>query len=135
MYLDLDNFKHVNDTLGHAAGDAVLIEFGRRVKSVLRDTDMLARLAGDEFTVVLDAVDSAADCAVVANKMLTVLAAPFVVLGHRLAVSASIGVVLADATSTATSLTHHADAALYAAKRAGKTASASSKRRRARPPP
>jgi diguanylate cyclase (GGDEF)-like protein len=120
MYLDLDNFKHINDTLGHAAGDAVLIEFGKRIKAVLRDADMLARLAGDEFTVVLQAVDSPADCAVVATKMLAALAAPFVVQGQPLTISASIGVALANRTSTALTLASSADAGLYAAKRAGK---------------
>ncbi|MET0858661.1 MAG: diguanylate cyclase [Telluria sp.] len=120
MYLDLDNFKKINDTYGHGAGDAVLIEFGKRVKSALRESDILARLAGDEFTVVLEGVGTVEDCEAVARKILDVLAKPFSVNGKAIQVSVSIGVALG-ADATADSLAHEADAALYTSKRKGKS--------------
>ncbi len=121
MYLDLDNFKKINDTYGHGAGDAVLIEFGKRVKSALRESDVLARLAGDEFTVVLEGVGTIDDCEAVGRKILDVLKTPFMVDGKALQVSASIGVALGGADATADSLGHEADAALYTSKRKGKS--------------
>ena len=120
VYLDLDNFKHINDTLGHRAGDEVLIAFGRRVKSVLRDCDLLARLAGDEFTIILEEVDTPDACALVAGKILAALQEPFLIEGTMLAVSASIGVALAGRGTSIDALGQRADSALYAAKRAGK---------------
>jgi diguanylate cyclase (GGDEF)-like protein/PAS domain S-box-containing protein len=120
MYLDLDNFKKINDTYGHGAGDAVLIEFGKRVKSALRESDILARLAGDEFTVVLEGVGTVEDCEAVARKILDVLTKPFAVNGKAIQVSVSIGVALGGADATADSLAHEADAALYTSKRKGK---------------
>jgi diguanylate cyclase (GGDEF)-like protein/PAS domain S-box-containing protein len=121
MYLDLDDFKRINDTHGHAAGDAVLVEFGRRVAATLRESDLLARLAGDEFTVVLEAVDSIASCEMVARKIHQALHAPFLYRGAALTISASIGVALGDGAVSQASLGAQADAALYAAKRAGKS--------------
>ena len=120
IYLDLDNFKKINDTLGHAVGDEVLIEFGRRVKSVLRETDMLARLAGDEFTVILEASGGFEGGERVAHKILQALADPFITGPHRIQISASIGIALGGQRSTTTSLGTSADAALYSAKRSGK---------------
>ena len=120
MYLDLDNFKHINDSFGHAAGDEVLVEFGKRIKPILRETDMLARLAGDEFTITLEAVTTPESCELIAEKILDVLAPPFVIGNRSLAVSASIGVVFAGEGSSFQSLSHQADLALYSAKRSGK---------------
>ena len=120
IYLDLDNFKKINDTLGHAVGDEVLIEFGRRVKSVLRETDMLARLAGDEFTVILESSGGFEGGERVAHKILQALSDPFITGMHRIQISASIGIALGGQRSTATSLGTSADAALYSAKRSGK---------------
>jgi diguanylate cyclase (GGDEF)-like protein/PAS domain S-box-containing protein len=120
VYLDLDNFKKINDTLGHAVGDEVLIEFGKRVKSVLRETDMLARLAGDEFTIILESSGGYEGGELVAHKILRALAEPFVTDKQRLQISASIGIGLGGPRSSAVSLASSADAALYAAKRAGK---------------
>ncbi len=120
LYLDLDDFKRINDTWGHAAGDAVLVEFGRRVAATLRESDMLARLAGDEFTVVLEAVDSTASCEMVARKIHEALRPPFLYRGEALNIAASIGVALGDGAVSQASLAGVADEALYAAKRAGK---------------
>lgn len=120
VYLDLDNFKKINDTFGHAIGDDVLVEFGKRITSVLRETDMLARLAGDEFTVILDAGSGIEAGELVARKILQVLAPPFVTGAHRIQIAASIGIALGGPRSSAVSLAAAADDALYAAKRAGK---------------
>ena len=120
IYLDLDNFKKINDTLGHAVGDDVLVEFGRRIKSVLRETDMLARLAGDEFTVILESGCGIEGSELVAHKILQALAPPFVTGPHRIQIAASIGIALGGHRSSAVALAASADAALYAAKRAGK---------------
>lgn len=120
MYLDLDDFKKINDSLGHSGGDEVLIEFGSRVSSVLRESDMLARLAGDEFTIILEAVGSGAACELVAKKILAVLQQPFVIGGRAIRVSTSIGVAFGYDGVSAEALADHADQALYAARRAGK---------------
>lgn len=120
MYLDLDDFKRVNDTHGHGAGDAVLVEFGRRVGASLRETDLLARLAGDEFTVVLEAVDSLENCETIAHKIQQALLEPYHFDGRNLQISASIGIALADNDATLASLSSQADEALYIAKRKGK---------------
>lgn len=121
MYLDLDDFKRINDTHGHGAGDAVLVEFGKRVGASLRQSDLLARLAGDEFTVVLEAVDSLGNCEVIAHKIQQALLAPYHYDGRALQISVSIGIALADGDATMASLSSHADEALYAAKRKGKS--------------
>ena len=120
MYLDLDNFKRINDTHGHAVGDAVLVEFGERVGAAVRESDLLARLAGDEFTVVLEGVESVANCEMVARKILEALRPPFLCGRQALQISASIGVALADGAIDQIALSSKADEALYAAKRAGK---------------
>jgi diguanylate cyclase (GGDEF)-like protein/PAS domain S-box-containing protein len=120
MYLDLDDFKRINDTYGHGVGDAVLVEFGKRVGASLRASDLLARLAGDEFTVVLEAIDSPANCEAVAHKIALALHEPFHVDGLALLVTASIGIALADPGATIASLSARADEALYVAKRKGK---------------
>jgi diguanylate cyclase (GGDEF)-like protein len=120
IYLDLDNFKKINDTLGHSVGDEVLVEFGQRVKSVLRETDTLARLAGDEFTVILEASGGVEGGERVAHKILQALATPFITGAHRIQISASIGIALGGHRSSAISLAASADAALYSAKRSGK---------------
>ena len=121
MYLDLDDFKRINDTHGHGAGDAVLVEFGKRVGANLRQSDLLARLAGDEFTVVLEAVDSVGNCEVIAHKIQQALQAPYHYDGRALQISASIGIALADNDATMASLSSQADQALYVAKRKGKS--------------
>jgi diguanylate cyclase (GGDEF)-like protein len=120
VYLDLDNFKKINDTLGHAVGDAVLVEFGRRVKATLRETDLLARLAGDEFTVILESIGGIEGGERVAQKILQALATPFITGQHRIQIGASIGIALGGHRSTAVTLATSADAALYSAKRSGK---------------
>jgi len=121
FYLDIDFFKRINDTYGHAVGDMVLVEFARRVRKVVRSSDMVARLAGDEFTVLLDEVNSPRDVELVAKKIMQVMEAPFMVGSQPISVSATIGIALADAPGvTALTISELADSALYEAKDKGR---------------
>jgi two-component system sensor histidine kinase/response regulator len=121
MFLDVDHFKQVNDTLGHAAGDAVLAEFAQRVKSSVRITDTVCRLAGDEFTVILERLKTVEEASLVADKILKAFERPFVLDGGERRVSTSIGVVYAaDWPIDIPALSNEADQALYTAKRQGR---------------
>ena len=121
LYLDIDHFKQINDSHGHAVGDMVLVEFARRVRNVVRSSDLVARLAGDEFTVLLDEVGSPRDVELVAKKIMQAMEAPFVVGSHVMRVGATIGVGLADAPGvTAQAISELADGALYEAKGRGR---------------
>jgi diguanylate cyclase (GGDEF)-like protein/PAS domain S-box-containing protein len=122
LYIDLDHFKLVNDSLGHAAGDQVLVQVAERLRAITRGGDLLARLSGDEFMVVCPALE-AAGAEVVAAKLLTALDAPFVLDGAEFRLGASIGVALGPADGAcAQDLLKHADTAMYQAKRAGRDA-------------
>jgi diguanylate cyclase (GGDEF)-like protein/PAS domain S-box-containing protein len=118
-YLDIDHFKHINDTLGHAVGDGVLCEFSRRLSGAVRISDTVARLAGDEFVILLEQVGSPLECERIAAKLLEAIRAPFIVGNHTLRVSASIGIVWSPHPDAGT-LTQGADAALYRSKDAGR---------------
>lgn len=120
LYLDIDHFKAVNDTHGHAVGDAVIREFARRLVAQVRNVDLPARFGGDEFVVLLDEPASAAEVEMVARKLLTAMAAPFACDGLELAVGTSIGAAFFRSTPTPEALLAQADAALYAAKAAGR---------------
>ena len=125
MFLDIDHFKAINDTFGHAAGDAVLIEFARRLHGSVRTTDQVARLAGDEFVVLLEHLDSRTTAAAVAAKVVAqVSRPPFVLDGRALEVTTSIGIAFHgpddDAALDAPGLLARADAALYDAKATGR---------------
>lgn len=119
MFLDLDGFKQINDTYGHEAGDAVLCEFARRLTSTLRRNDLVARLAGDEFVVLLDQVaDLAGHPPVIAQKILDAAESGFDFNGHRLPIRPSIGIaVQAGPDFSAECLMRRADEAMYRAKR------------------
>ncbi len=120
LILDLDHFKRVNDTLGHAAGDTLLSTLARRLRGALRPEDLLARLGGDEFAVLLDVVD-AGEAARVAQRLRAALADPVDVRGHVVTTSASVGVVLAaPGTALPEELLARADAAMYLAKSRGR---------------
>ena len=122
MFIDLDDFKEVNDRLGHATGDRLLAAVAKRLRSVLRDSDLLARQGGDEFIVLLADMSGDPTSAVenVGSKMLRALRDPFVVGGSRLRTGASIGVSLyPDDADDTEALLRHADAAMYLAKAAG----------------
>jgi diguanylate cyclase (GGDEF)-like protein len=121
LFLDLDDFKQVNDVLGHAAGDALLVDAAERMRSCLRPDDLLARLGGDEFAVLLAGV-GAVEGTAAAARLRESLAQPFPATADRPAVvtGASIGVAAAVDGDTERSLLSHADVAMYAAKAAGK---------------
>ncbi len=118
LFLDLDRFKFVNDTLGHESGDRLLKSVARRIKHCVRNNDCVARLGGDEFTVVIDELPSPAAASGAAQKISRALAAPFEIGGHDIFVSASIGISLYpnDGTDIST-LLRHADTAMYRAKK------------------
>jgi diguanylate cyclase (GGDEF)-like protein len=119
LYVDLDDFKTVNDNLGHGAGDALLIEVAKRLRSALRESDTVSRLGGDEFAIVLENSDPRA-AETIADHVLEILAEPFSVGDARLLARASIGIAHASASNDAGDLLRHADIAMYAAKRQGK---------------
>ena len=116
LLIDLDRFKEVNDTLGHALGDELLVEIGARVRPALSDTEMVARLGGDEFAVLVDVVDDA-DVLRRVDDLLARIRSPFDIAGLEFDVGASVGVAMADDVSlTATDLLRRADIAMYTAK-------------------
>jgi diguanylate cyclase (GGDEF)-like protein len=120
LFVDLDGFKDVNDTYGHACGDELLQEVGRRLTLTVRASDTVARLGGDEFVVVLAPIGGVHDASAVAEKVLGALREPVEVRGHVLAISASVGVTIATASDDPESLLNHADSAMYRAKSAGR---------------
>jgi len=120
IVLDLDRFKFINDTVGHPAGDTVLESVAIRLKRCVREVDTVARLGGDEFLVLLDDIDSTRDVVVVLERMLSEMRSPVYVRQQQMLASASMGVVLWDASyRSAEDLLHAADAAMYQAKEAG----------------
>ncbi|SFR43112.1 PAS domain S-box-containing protein/diguanylate cyclase (GGDEF) domain-containing protein [Marinobacter daqiaonensis] len=122
MFLDLDNFKHINDTLGHDAGDHLLVEAARRVSACLRGTSTVARLGGDEFLVVLPGLKEPQGAEMVADRILKAFGPPFLLSGQEVFVTTSIGIAIypTDSDNTGT-LLQHADAAMYEAKHKGKS--------------
>ena len=121
MYLDLDGFKQVNDTLGHDVGDQLLVEFARRLAAAVRESDTVCRQGGDEFVVLLPGLASERQACVVGHKVLAVCHEPFVLQGHELRIGLSAGMALfPQHGSTFDDLARNADAAMYAAKRSGR---------------
>ncbi|BAY62111.1 diguanylate cyclase/phosphodiesterase with FHA and GAF sensor [Calothrix brevissima NIES-22] len=121
MFLDLDRFKVINDTLGHTLGDLLLKLVAQRVQESLRIGDTVARWGGDEFTILLPQINSQEEVKQIAQKILKTLTAAFEIKGHELYISASIGIALFnDNSPDAETLIQHADAALYHAKDAGR---------------
>lgn len=127
LYLDIDRFKDVNDTLGHSGGDQALVEFGRRLLLCVRETDVVARLAGDEFVILLEGLSQPAEAERVAKKIIECMEIPFNIDGANWRLTTSIGVVVANTmTDDPSSLLRSADEALYAAKRAGRNRASAS---------
>jgi len=121
LFIDLDDFKHVNDSLGHAAGDQLLVAAARRLQGCLRPADTAARLGGDEFAVLLERVTDAEATAAVAGRVLDTLHRPFGLNGRTIPIKASLGVATGrPGTDEAEELLRNADVAMYAAKAGGK---------------
>jgi len=120
LFLDLDGFKEINDSLGHAAGDLLLVSVSERLRAVLRPHDSAARLGGDEFAVLVENILSLAELDIVAQRILAELVRPFDIFGHFVHVGASIGAAMAGPEHTAPeSLIRDADLAMYRAKQQG----------------
>ena len=121
VYLDLDGFKQINDTLGHSVGDALLILVARRLESVVREEDTVARVGGDEFIIALWQVANTSDVATVATKLVEIVSQPYFIEGRSVTITTSAGIgIYPDHGEDVASLMKSADAALYEAKRAGK---------------
>jgi diguanylate cyclase (GGDEF)-like protein/PAS domain S-box-containing protein len=119
LFLDLDRFKVINDSLGHDAGDGLLIAVGARLRPVVRVTDTLARFGGDEFTILCGEVPSEREARDLAEQVLALFSAPFAVDGREVFETASVGIALGRAPMRPEDLVQHADAAMYRAKAAG----------------
>jgi diguanylate cyclase (GGDEF)-like protein len=121
LYIDLDGFKPINDSFGHAAGDLLLVGVTERLKLRVRESDTLARLGSDEFTILLSHVNSKADASKVAQELLDGLSRPFTIEGHEITIGASIGIsTYPEPGSEGDDLLQHADSAMYEAKKSGK---------------
>ena len=120
IFLDLDNFKEINDSLGHAAGDAVLVQTANRVRACLRDSDTAARFGGDEFAVLLEQTRGEGEVMDVANRISAALAKPLQVEGKDVEFGASIGIARAQPQQSADEVLRNADVAMYHAKSRGK---------------
>jgi diguanylate cyclase (GGDEF)-like protein/PAS domain S-box-containing protein len=121
LFLDLDRFKNINDSLGHSFGDLLLQQVAERLKRFAREQDTVARLGGDEFLIVLTSVKDIHHTAVAAERLMDVLTAEFVVQGHTLSVNCSLGIsIFPEHGTNAETLIKNADAAMYSAKDAGR---------------
>ncbi len=121
LFLDLDDFKRINDSLGHAAGDEVLIAFAERMRGSVRATDTVARFGGDEFAILVEDIRDTAEAVAAAERLLAVLVRPFPVGDREVSLTGSVGVAIeAPGATTQEDLLRHADTALHAAKEKGK---------------
>jgi diguanylate cyclase (GGDEF)-like protein len=121
LYLDLDGFKAVNDSIGHPQGDRLLIEVARRLRTALRETDTVARLGGDEFAIVQTSVEQPAAAVALCQRLLQLLAEPYDLDGQQLRLGVSIGVAMIPADgANDVEILRAADHALYRAKAAGR---------------
>ncbi len=122
LFLDLDHVKRINDSLGHDAGDALLAAVAHNLAEAVRDTDSVARLGGDEFVVVCEEVHGDEEVDILAGRILEAISTPVEISGHRVVVTASLGVVTPESASVEPrDLLRHADAAMYHAKRSGRS--------------
>lgn len=121
LFIDLDRFKEINDTFGHKMGDMVLIECAKRLKSVVRISDTVSRLGGDEFTVIIDEISNSTDVVDIVQKLLKVIAVPISVEDHKFYLTTSVGISMAPTDGdTIHDLMKNADTAMYQAKDAGR---------------
>lgn len=121
MFIDLDHFKAINDTLGHDVGDSVLVEAGKRIAKTLREIDVLARFGGDEFVILVGFIKAEAEVALIARRILKVFEEKILVQNHSLKVTPSIGISFYPNDGEEYNvLIKKADSAMYEAKKAGK---------------
>lgn len=121
MFLDLDHFKSLNDTLGHHVGDLLLIEIGKRLKECVRETDTVARLAGDEFTVILHEITRSEDASFVAENIINIITKEYLLEGNKIKVTCSLGIAIYPNDGvTVDSLLKASDQAMYTAKNGGR---------------
>lgn len=120
LFVDLDDFKPINDTFGHATGDEVLVEMARRIRTAVRGEDLVARIGGDEFVIALLAVRGLSDAERVGDTLRDTLAQPIQVAGSTVKVTVSVGVAMAQAGEAVNAVLQRADRALYRAKRLGR---------------
>ncbi len=120
MFVDLDDFKHINDSMGHAMGDQAIVAVGQRLKSCMRDHDLVARLGGDEFAVFLTSLNNVGQMVTIAERLIETLNEPFQSSDMRASVCGTIGVAIAEPGDDAGELLRRADIAMYAAKARGK---------------
>ena len=119
--IDLDHFKHVNDTLGHTIGDMLLKMVAERVKALARETDTIARMGGDEFAIVQGALAAPADAQVLAERVIAAVSEPYAIEGHQVVIGTSVGIALGPVDgATPDRLIRNADLALYRAKGEGR---------------
>ena len=122
LFLDLDRFKVVNDSLGHGVGDQLLVEFGRRLQTALRPGDTVARVGGDEFALLLDGTNTARKAEAVASRIHEALQHPFTIARREVYASASVGLAMGTAEyERAEEILRDADIAMYRAKKAGRS--------------
>ncbi len=121
IFIDLDNFKYINDSLGHSAGDELLVALAERLRAALREGDTAARFGGDEFVILLEDLEAPGYAITVAERVLEAMREPFVIEGHEVFTTPSIGIAFSGTDrSNADELLRHADSAMYEAKRRGK---------------
>lgn len=120
LFVDLDRFKRINDTLGHAAGDHILVTVANRLQKAVRPMDAVARLAGDEFIIVCPDISRCRDAGVIAERILAALSRPIEYQQDSLLLTGSVGIVIADGVSTSETLIGFADAAMYKSKASGR---------------
>src|SRR5262249_34053667 len=120
FYLDLDEFKAINDSMGHAAGDVLLKQFAERLRRAVRTSDTVARLSGDEFVVLMEDLHGPEDADAIANTIVAAAREEFTIESKVLRVTTCIGIAFAGGETSGTELLRRADSALYQAKRAGR---------------
>lgn len=121
LFLDLDKFKPVNDTFGHGVGDKLLVAVSTKIQEIIRKEDTLARIGGDEFTIIFRSIAKSEDAGILAQKIIDTLTAPFEIDGHEITIGVSIGIAIYPVNAeTMDGLLLRADSAMYAAKNSGR---------------
>jgi diguanylate cyclase (GGDEF)-like protein len=119
LFIDLDGFKAINDAAGHGAGDALLVTVAERLRGCVRQVDLVGRIGGDEFVVLVEPVESVAGLVSLAGRLIEAIAAPVALRGQPSVVGSSIGIAVAEPGEGADTVLDHADAAMYISKNAG----------------